>query len=384
MTSTPKISPSDVLTYCQDLLPTDVHAKRVLSIAGAVTGVLHAASLAIHAIGLGLAVAEGKNSKHCIKQVDRLLSNPKFKVDPMFASWLAFVLSEREEVVVALDWTDFDDDDHTTLALHLVTSHGRSTPLIWKTHQKSLLRDHRTQWEEELVYSFIEKVPTSLKVTLLADRGFGSQDFYQFLRLHCIHFVIRFRGNVRVTDAHGVQHAANDLVMSGGRSHMIRDAYVTEDLTPVAAVVVVKAEKMKAPWCLATSRADYAAADVIKLYAKRFTIEETFRDQKDARFGFGLSQTSIGDCARRDRLLFIATLAQALLTLLGAAAEHAKLDRLMKANTSKKRTHSLLRQGLMWYASIPNMPEERLRLLMQSFAEILAQHAVMREIFGAI
>jgi hypothetical protein len=71
-----------------------------------------------------------------------------------------------------------------------------------------------------------------------------SQDFYQFLRLHCLHYVIRFRGNVRLIDAHGVPHAANHLVLSGGRPHKIRDAYVTEDQTPVAAVVVVKADNM--------------------------------------------------------------------------------------------------------------------------------------------
>ena len=32
-----------------------------------------------------------------------------------------------------MDWTDFDADDHTTLALHRVTGHGRATPLLWLT-----------------------------------------------------------------------------------------------------------------------------------------------------------------------------------------------------------------------------------------------------------
>ena len=68
-------------------------------------------------------------------------------------------------------------------------------------------------------------------------------------------------------------------------------------------------------------------------------------NQKNLRFGLGLSATHIGKTDRRDRLLLLAAIAQALLTLLGAAGEACGLDRLMKTNTSKKRTMSLLNQG---------------------------------------
>jgi hypothetical protein len=115
-----------------------------------------------------------------------------------------------------------------------------------------------------------------------------------------------------------------------------------------------------------------------------FTIEENLRDTKDARFGLGLSATRIGSCDRRDRLLLLAALAEALLTLLGAAAEKIGFDRLLKSNTSKKRTHSLFRQGSYWYSAIPNMREERLRPLMDAFAEILATHRIFQGIFSVI
>ncbi len=83
----------------------------------------------------------------------------------------------------------------------------------------------------------------------------------------------------------------------------------------------------------------------MKLYGKRFSIEENFRDSKDIHFGMGLSATHIGDTARRDRLLLLSALAVALLTLLGAAGESLGYDRWIKVNTAKKRTHSLFRQG---------------------------------------
>ena len=49
--------------------------KRVLSLANATLGVVASASLAIHAVGRGLAQAMGTLTKHGVKQVDRLLSN---------------------------------------------------------------------------------------------------------------------------------------------------------------------------------------------------------------------------------------------------------------------------------------------------------------------
>ena len=50
----------------------------------------------------------------------------------------------------------------------------------------------------------------------------------------------------------------------------------------------------------------------------------------------------------------------ALLTLLGAAGEALGFDRMLKSNTTTRRTHSLLRQGIMLYQLIPTMPEHRL------------------------
>ena len=52
------------------------------------------------------------------------------------------------------------------------------------------------------------------------------------------------------------------------------------------------------------------------------------------------------------------------------------MDRLLKANTSKTRTHSLFRQGCMLYELIPNMPEQRLAPLMEKFAEAVSTAGV--------
>lgn len=68
----------------------------------------------------------------------------------------------------------------------------------------------------------------------------------------------------------------------------------------------------------------------------------------------------------------ISAFATALLTLLGAVGERLGMDRLLKSNTSKTRTHSLFRQGCMLYELIPNMPEHRLLPLIEQFAQAVS------------
>ena len=141
---------------------------------------------------------------------------------------------------------------------------------------------------------------------------------------------------------------------------------------------------MKEAWCLATSHGDKPASEIVKLYGRRFTIEESFRDTKDLHFGLGLSATRLSNPKRRDRLLLIGALAMALLTLLGAAGESLGMDRMLKANTSKARTHSLFRQGLLYYDQIPMMATDKLTALFAAFVALLTQHRVFQAIFGPI
>jgi len=376
----------DVRRFLDQLFGDDVHAKRVLSLANGVTGVIHAAAASIHAIGQGLAAAENLNPKHAVKQVDRLLSNSGLDVWSLFADWVPFVLAERDEAIVAIDWTEFDTDDQAMIGIYLVTSHGRATPLVWKTVRKSQMAGDRNQHEDEVLGRLFECCPpsTQLDITVMGDRGFGDQKLYKAIENCEQKYIIRFRECIKVEDEKGKSKPAREWLPGNGHARMLENVRITNQRTQIPGVVLVKKKGMKEAWCLATNRTDLKASDVVKLYSKRFTIEESFRDAKDLRFGLGLSATHIGRPERRDRLLFLLAIAHALLTLLGAASEKVGLDRMMRTNTSKKRQYSLFRQGSYWYTAIPAMDEERLRLLLTAFGEIVAQHSVFRRTFGVL
>lgn len=368
----------------ESLTENDLHAKRVLSLAHATIGVVHGAALGVTAIGRAMAIARGLSTKHAVKQVDRLLSNSAINIWNFFSRWVPYLIGARQEIVVSLDWTDYDHDGQSTLALNMITSHGRATPLMWLSVRKSDLKGWRNTYEDQLLERLREFVPEAVSTTVLADRGFGDTKLYALLWELKFDYVIRFRGDINVTDAKGETRSAAEWVPSNGHAKTLRGATVTHEKVHVPTVVCIKAKGMKDPWCLAMGSSSRKGSDGVKLYGKRFTPEENFRDIKDIRFGMGLSNARIGSPRRRDRLLLISAFAIAVLTILGAAGESVGLDRLLKVNTVKRRTHSLFFQGCHYYAAMPMMREADFSKLTTRFGELLLEQQITRELFSFI
>ncbi len=367
------------------LLGEDLHAKRVSSLCDATLGVLHSGSLAICAIGQGLAAARSLKPKHAVKQIDRLLSNTAINVDDILFRWVPFIIGERSSIMVAMDWTDFDADNQATIMLALMSDHGRSTPLVWLTVDKSTLKDRRNFYEHRVLVRLAELLPAETKVCIVADRGFGDQKLYKMLTEDlCFDYVIRFRGNIAVTAATGETRTAAAWVQAGGRARVLRGAEVTADRYRVGTVVCVQDPDMKQAWCLAASSTDATAKQLTGLYGRRWGIECTLRDSKDLRFGMGLGTIRVKSPERRDRLWLINAFAVVLLTLLGAAGEALGYDRMLKTNTTKRRVHSLFRQGCMLYDLIPTMREQWLRPLMQRFSQMLHEQPLFTDVFGPV
>ena len=298
--------------------------------------------------------------------------------------WIKETVGARRELVIAMDWTDFDADDQTTLVFSLVTKHGRATPLLWFSLFKAELTGKRNDIEDMCLSRLKEALSDGTKVTILADRGFGDAKLFGFLAELGFAYVIRFRGDTFVTASDGETRRAEDWVGAGGRARKLADAEISKDKQKVGAVVCVKAKDMKEAWHLAASNDAATAREIINLYSRRWTIEPGFRDTKGLRFGMGLSAVRIGDPYRRDRLLLLNAIAIVLLTLLGGAGEALGMDRLLKSNTVKRRVHSLFRQGCLYYDAIPNMPGPTLCALIERFQALLMENKVTAAVFAVI
>ena len=264
----------EVRGFIGGLYGPDLHAKRVDALAGATLGVMTGASLAVAVIGQALAQARGLVTKHAVKQVDRLLSNSGIDVWDSFARWVPQQVGAQPDILVAMDWTDFDHDGQSTLVLSLVTGHGRAAPLIWLTVWKEEITTRRNDYEDACLVCLAETLPAGCRVTILADRGFGDQKLFAFLDTLGFGYVIRFRGNIRVADAEGETRPAAEWVGKGGRARKLRGARVTAQGRQVGAAVCVHAHGMREPWCLAASDPEATAAVLVNHYARRWTIDE--------------------------------------------------------------------------------------------------------------
>lgn len=378
-----QVGREQVEDFVSRLFEEDLHAKRVESLTNGVDGVLHAAGLGVRAIGQGLAAAQGLAPKHAIKQVDRLLSNPALSLERLFAAWVKFVVGPREEIVVNFDWTEFEASDQATVVLGTQTRHGRSTPLVWKTVTRSEMRDQRNAHEDDLLIRFAAVVPGNVRVTVVADRGFGDTKLYAWLTEELgFDYLIRFRGSITVESAAGECRTGSEWVGPGGRMRLLRQACVTAARQPVPVVMCVRERGMKDAWCLASSRSDWTGSVLKRAYGKRFSVEETFRDVKNPRLGLALKQTVVRRADRRDVLFLLAVLALALLTLLGQAGRDLGLERWLGATRPGEISH--FRAGLLLYELLPTMAEERLRALMERFGELLRQHELYTGILGLL
>lgn len=372
------ISSAKTVEFVTDLLGPGMHFKRARAIGKAVVGVMHADRLSSAAVGREVARRFGLTPKSGIKHVDRLLGNSKFHVKEAFRQTVPFLVAGRKEIVVSLDWTEYPADGHSRIAINLVTKHGRATPLVWHTVRSSKLKWRRNQHEDELLRLLAIALPDGVNVVVLADRGFGDVKLYRYLRETLgWDFVIRFRGAIQVETAEGVETTAANLVPTHGRARGIDGALVTAARFPIS-VVCVKARKMKDAWCLATTL-EAQADRVVKLYGRRFTCEECFRDEKDRRFGYGFKDATVTTPERRDRFLFIAMIATMILTILGAAGEELGYDRHLKANTVKRRSHSLLRQGREYLTGCAQRFRSQLRA---TYLKLLLAHSRETTMFG--
>ncbi|MBI1208295.1 MAG: hypothetical protein GC191_13545 [Azospirillum sp.] len=100
----------------------------------------------------------------------------------------------RRQIVVAMDWSDFDPDRQASLAFNLVTSLGRATPLVWLLVWQNELTGQRLAVDDACLARLVQAVPSGVKTTIPADRYFGDRKLFSFLKE--LGFGIRCRGNL--------------------------------------------------------------------------------------------------------------------------------------------------------------------------------------------
>jgi hypothetical protein len=279
--------------------------------------------------------------KHAIKRVDRWLGNRRFDDKKAREKFLRVVIGPRPQVLIAIDWTKLR---RWPVLVAGVVHRGRAIPVLWSVADPDKLYKSQNAFEHGFFTWLRATLPPGVRAVVLLDRGFKRVDIISHLQ--GLDFVIRTGGNVHVRSDE-FSGRMDELIWRRGQKRDLMA--VLRPSRPVRVRLVgVWAAGTKEPWLLMTNL-EVAASEVVSLYAKRFRIEEVFRDQKDWRYGLHGGHVLVRKAARLERLLLVAALVVWFAHLVGAAARSKGLDRSFRANTVKTRaTHSDFALGLFY------------------------------------
>jgi len=375
---------TEISNFISDNLKGNFHHKTVLSISNATFGLLNSGKATISKIGYGYAKGNSKIIKHGVKQTDKLLSNKKFEIQISQKIISKLTTVNRNFIIIAIDWTYFYKDNQATITAKIITNHGRAIPLAWLTVYLDELKGNMFKYENSLLESVYNNLPKDAKVTILADRGFGSKDRLKQLKdIYNFDYVVRFKKNHYVSFK-GKDKKASQWLSSTYTSRKLKNAYITKDKLHVPLVAIIQDKGMKDYWCLACSNNSACIKTIKKYYAKRWSTETSYRDEKNYYFGFGLYKSRIKNKFRRDRLFAIIALAIIVLTIIGDISEKLKLNKHIKANTTKHRTHSLFTQGLIVFEMLYSFECKTRTKIMALFEKISAKAMNFTGVYGCV
>ena len=355
---------SRLLRCCASLM----HAARWQALRDVAESAVCGRALTLTSLALG--TSRATKVRHRVKCVDRLLANAHLdheRIDVYRALAHAW-LSDLPQLLIVVDWSSLTADLKWHWLRASVVVEGRSITLFEEVHPRKHLAARSVHRQ------FIKRLaallpPTDSPPIILTDAGFrtpwfrmvAAQGWYWVGRTRNRDFVRRPGG--RWTAAKGLYVQATTKAKDLGPYEAVRN----QPLVCRFALIKHKptgrkhkypsgkvknnsstrkiAQRYREPWLLSYSPglAYLGASAIVKLYAQRMTIEQQFRDTKNATLGMGLSQSKSRSQKRLQALLLIAHIAQLAKRLIGEAAKAQQLElQLMSNNTRNRATISVM------------------------------------------
>lgn len=277
-----------------------------------------------------------------VQRFERLLKTEKLvplqTLKPIAKRVLAS-LSKSQPLMILMDRSMINDT--LNLLWISVGLMGRSLPLGWVLVPHEGNSDLALQ--QEILSWLKEVLPANAKVRIVADREFHSVHLAEWIEKDLeLDYVLRLKVGTFV-EIDGSLVKISELAVRG-ESHQFQDVRITKDekLTYRTNLSVHWAEDEEEPWCLATN---LEREESVKVYGKRFWIEEMFSDHKSR--GLNLERTRLRDADRIQKLLVALTIAYLWLMQIGllvvVEGKHKKVD-----NKAAERSVSLCQIGLRW------------------------------------
>lgn len=345
--------------YLAKITPT-MHKVRRLSLFAAIESAVNGGALSV--TGLGRNIDNPALEKHRIKRVDRLCSNANLQqeISLIYSQMCAVVVGQNQRPIIHVDWSNMDDRKQHFLIRASIATQGRSLTLYEEIYPLSLTEKPTTH--RLFMQKLKAMLPKECRPIIVTDAGFRIPWFTLVESLGW-DYVGRVRnrtfckkksddtwlpvkslyqlGNLRPKDLGQYQQGMklsfeSRMVVVWRKPKGRKDKTVTGESARKSKKSRACAEREKEPWLLATSlnKTNHLSKKIVKIYATRMQIEESFRDLKT---GLKMNDCGSRQSPRLQVLLLVALVAQYLLFLLGLAVKSAGKHRRYQANSIKNR-----------------------------------------------
>jgi len=311
---------------------------RVVNLAAVAVGSLRSKSLQVGQIVTASPLAGSRDSLK--KRVPRFLKNASGTVEdyyqPLAKRILRRLVAGGARVHLTLDrpeWGDFN------ILYVCVGWRGRALPLLWRMRGPGASSFAE---QKELLGVVAWWLPPGARVLRLGDREFGTGVLAQWAVQQDWGVCLRLRAHEYIRRAGTLDFEMLPLVLPGERRFWSHVAFTQKPAVAGLNLAMYWAPTAAEPWYLITTEPTCKLA--CASYAKRFRIEEMFKDFKNNGRGFGLELTGVRHADRLARLLLALALVYTWLRLWGAYVIACGPQKLV--DNVRKPTLSLLQTGL--------------------------------------
>jgi hypothetical protein len=311
---------------------------RIVNLAAVAMGILRSKSLQVGQIVTASPLEGSRDSLK--KRVQRFLKNASVTVEdyyqPLAKRILRRLVAGGARVHLTLDRTEWGDFN---ILYVCVGWRGRALPLLWQ-----MLGPGASSFAEqkELLGVVAWWLPPGARVLLLGDREFGTGVLAQWAVQQGWGVCLRLRAHEYIRRAGTLDFEMLPLVLPGERRFWSHVAFTQKHAVAGLNLAMYWAPTAAEPWYLITTEPTCKLA--CASYAKRFRIEEMFKDFKNNGRGFGLELTGVRHADRLARLLLALALVYTWLLLWGAYVIACGQQKLV--DNVRKPTLSLLQTGL--------------------------------------
>src|SRR5262249_43344181 len=150
-----------------------------------------------HLAQIGRGLAGSITAKSAIKRAWRFTCNQRIEVADGMAEVINKLVRKRtKRILISFDWTEFREF-HTLMAAACIK--GRSVPLLWASYKEWKFLRSQNSLEEGLLRLLRTLIPETVRVVILADRGFGRAEWAAVCQELNFGYVVRIKPNVTVT-----------------------------------------------------------------------------------------------------------------------------------------------------------------------------------------